>query len=171
MNKYRIVDNADDIFAMSKLTKKLADRKRAGRIEDFIYFSPVNGPHGPRIKFCGGTAETNTTQSSPSYGFSIDGPTKVYLKDWMNKKNCPNAFDEEYLENIRQFISKNLSILLLVWYNKLDEADALTYLQGNFDFTWLKNQIQVDLSLQDSLEEIQNLHELHTFCKLHNLYR
>lgn len=157
-----------DVFAMAKISQKYADVSRVGKIDHYIYFSPMNSSHGPRIKFYGGTRETGRTQTSPAYGMSQNGPTKVYLKSWMNKDNCPNAFDENYLNNIRNFISSNLAILLLVWYEKLDQSDALHYFEGNISWQSLLESIEVDSYI---ILKCKNNQDLNNFCIQNNLYK
>ena len=154
------------VFGMAKLSEKRADKNLVGEFDRFIYFSGNNGQHGPRLKFYGGKADTDTTKQAPSYSFSKTGPGKVIIQPWMNKKNCPNAFNDQHLNLIRNFINKFLPILLLVWYFRLDENDALDFFEGRISFLQLLDQTNLD---SDKFI-IHNLEELHQYCLSKNLY-
>ena len=115
----KILDEKMPIFEMAKLTKKRANSSICGNIGEFIYFSPILAGHSPRIKFYGGSAETDTSQTSPSLLFSPNGVGDVEPERWHNKKNCPNAYDDNYISMVAQFADKFLSLLLLVWFKRL----------------------------------------------------
>lgn len=160
--------NEDIFYEMSKLTQKYADEELCGDFGEFIYFSPCLDSHGPRVKFYGGTKETSTTRNAPTLAFTNNGETTIELASWMNKKNCPNAFDNNYIQKISDFIQKFLPILLLVWYGKLDEADALKYFEGDLSLEELL------LCVTDTKEDIikyKNLKDLHNFCLNNNIYK
>ena len=40
----------------------------------------------------------------------------------MDKKNCPNAFDRTVVSNLSKFVNAVLPLLLLMWYERIDEA-------------------------------------------------
>lgn len=166
----RLVHNHEDSFCMDKIMERLADPSITGVIHNYIYFSPVNGGHGPRIKFYGGTKETSTTQKSPAFGFDKTGPTEVKLMPWMNAKNCPNAFDEAFLDDIRTFIGSHLAILELVWHNHLDEGIALAYFHGQLSFQDLLNEIDY-AEKYEAIDTLKSEDELNEFCKQNDLYK
>ena len=162
----RVIDESENIFEMSKLIKPQAS-KDFGDFGEFIYFSPCLDSHGPRIKFYGGTKETSTTRKAPTMKFTKTGDTEVEVYQCMNKKNCPNAFDATYTDKVHKFIQKTLPILLLVWFEKLDEAWALEYFKGNISLKEL-------LTYVDGINNttfITTLTELHKYCVEQNLYK
>ena len=157
----------DNIFCMSKLTDKYADISLTGDFGQFIYFSPVMHSGGPRIKFYGGTKQTNRTKTAPTLVLSKRGAETVELADWMNKQNCPNAFDDEYLSKVEPFANKFISILLLVWFNHLDESDALAYFNGQLSWEDLLESIDIE---DEDLLDCSTLEELHRYCLLNDYY-
>ena len=103
----RFIESSTTIEAMSKLKYKFADKTLFDvNFGEFIYFSPVLDSHGPRIKFYGGSKETSTTRTAPSLTFGVDAPCTVLIQSWMNPKNCPNAFDEDYIRDLVQTVQK-----------------------------------------------------------------
>lgn len=140
-----------------------------GDIGKYIYFSQCLDSHGPRVKFYGGTTETGNTRNSPWLRFDKDGNTEVEVAAWMNKKNCPNAFDEEYVAKVAKFVITNLPILLLVWFEKLDEDDALDYFKGILDWSTTLTKIDFD-SVDIALEKIKTMKDLDNICRKFNLY-
>lgn len=166
-----IKEETEYIYEMAKLIQPLAD-KSLGDIGKFIYFSANNGQHGPRVKFYGGTKESETTRNAPTMKFDINGNTSVELADWMTKKNCPNAYDKSYTQKVHNFINNTLPILLLVWFYKLDEGWALEYFQGRIALSDLLPHCEdVDDSTYDKLVKINSIEELHKFCKKNDLYK
>lgn len=160
------------IFEMSKLTKKYASVD-FGDFGEYIYFSQKNSSHGPRIKFYGGTKETSTTQNSPTMSFDVYGNTKLEDLGNLNRKNCPNAFDSKYLAKVSAFINKTLPILLLVWFYKLDEADALEYFKGNLTLKEVVECIipsDIPANIYEQLINVETLSELHKLCLKYNIY-
>jgi len=157
---------SESIFAMSKIVKKYAISDIVQEIGEFVYFSECNSSHGPRIKFYGGTKETSTTEKAPTLEFDSDGNCTVRLADWMDKKNCPNGYDKKYISNLDKFVKTNISILLLVWFYHLDEADALAYFHGQITFEDLLDSVKYDLP-----STVNSLSELDTFCRQHDLYK
>lgn len=161
----RLIRASEDIFAMSKIVRKYANSTIRENIIDYVYFSECNSSHGPRIKFNGGTEETANTKNAPSLAFTNKGDCTLEIANWMNKKNCPNAFDNEYVESLERFVKSQRPILLLVWYKHLDEADALAYFHGQIDFNDL-----VDSILYDVDANIASIEALDNYCIAHELY-
>ena len=160
--------NEDIFYEMSKLTQKYADEELCGDFGEFIYFSPCLDSHGPRVKFYGGTKETSTIRNAPTLAFTNNGETTIELAAWMNKKNCPNAFDNNYIQKISDFIQKFLPILLLVWYGKLDESDALKYFEGDLS---LENLLLCVTDTDKDITKYKELKSLHDFCINNNIYK
>ena len=164
-----LVKDREDIFCMSKITEKRAVESRTGKVHDFIYFSLCLDSHAPRIKFYGGTRETKSTRTAPSMSFGVTGNPKVIMFDWMNKKNCPRAFDDEVIKDLKDFIIRNRPILLLVWFDKLDEADALEYFHGIIDWDELIACIEWE---DNQIEHIcKTMDQLHEQCMKYNMYQ
>jgi len=161
----------DELIEMVRIDAKYANKAITGPIPGFIYFSHCNGHHGPRVKFYGGTNETKYTENAPLYEFGIDGPKDVFLPDWMNKNNCPNAFDKNCIDVVKIFIERHLAILLLTWFNKLDEADVLEYFLGHISFDVLLDQIDVSGSVKDIILECKTEKDLYKVCKELDLYK
>lgn len=162
----------DDIFCMSKLTAKKADISITGKIYGFIYFSEALAGHGPRIKFAGGTVETNTTQTSPSLLISQNGAEELELQPWMNKKNCPNAFNDKIVTAVFEFADKFVSLLLLTWFRKLDESETLDYFYGREPLSELLENIEnVSDDVYEEIQCCETLMDLHQFCLKNKLYR
>lgn len=162
----------DTILEMAKLMSDYADEELCGDFGEFIYFSPSQDSHGPRVKFYGGTKETSKTKKAPSLAFTNLGKTELILQPWMDKKNCPNAFDKEYVEKVHNFIQRTLPILLLVWYDKLDESRALKYFEGSLPIDKLLSYC-TDIK-EDNLRKIKSftdLKELHKFCLKNSVYK
>lgn len=162
----RLIRAQEDILAMSKIVNKYAIPSIADKVGKYIYFSECNSSHSPRIKFYGGTSETSATKDAPSLSFDTEGNCTLEIADWMNKKNCPNAFDIDYVDKIESFVKYALPILLLVWFKHLDEADALAYFHGQIDFAELLDCIDTHTP-----ESIQRIRDLDNFCRENNLYK
>lgn len=160
-----MIRSSEDILAMSKIVDKYAISDIKSDLTKFIYFSECNSSHGPRIKFYGGTAETFSTKDCPALAFNAKGECQLELADWMNKKNCPNAFDNDCLLKLEHFIRTYYPILLLVWFKHLDEADALAFFHGQITFDALIENIDYAVSNQ-----ISNLSELDKYCIDNDLY-
>lgn len=162
----------DDIFAMSKLTAKKADKNITGKIYGFIYFSEALAGHGPRIKFDGGTSETNTSQTAPTLILSKNGAEEIELQNWMNKKNCPNAFDNRVLNAVTDFANKFISLLLLTWFRKIDESETLDYFQGRESLSeLLKTVDNVSDEIYEEIQLCETLDELNEVCLNNKLYK
>lgn len=154
----------DDIFAMSKIKKEYSRSDITNLIPEFIYFSEIRAGHGPRIKFYGGTKQTKNKEDLPSIRFEpYSDVTEVETLPWMNKKNCPNAYDPDVLNKLREFIQYVKPVLLLVWYRQVDEADALEYFHNHLS-------LQDMLEKNDSYLEPCTLEYLDSYCRDHNLY-
>lgn len=168
----RFIESSTTIEAMSKLKYKFADKTLFDvNFGEFIYFSPVLDSHGPRIKFYGGSKETSTTRTAPSLTFGVDVPCTVLVQSWMNNKNCPNAFDEDYIRDLVKTVQKIKPLLLLVWFNRLDEAETLKYFEGDYSWNDLLESVQdVDDSIMNEILKCKNLKELDACCKKYNLY-
>ena len=161
----------DYVCEMSKLTKKHADSS-FGDFGEFIYFSPKNSSHGPRIKFYGGTKETSKTMNAPTMTFDHDGNTSLGSLGNLNRKNCPNAFDTKYINKVSEFIHKALPILLLVWYDKLDESDALNFFEGQYSYEeTIGSCYDIDDYILKQMLQTDNLNDLHLVCKKYNVYK
>jgi hypothetical protein len=162
----------EDIFCMSKLTVKRADQFITGKIPVFIYFSVQNSSYGPMIKFDGGTSETDVTSTAPTLLLTKNGAGNIVLQDWMNKNNCPNAFNKKIVDAVSNFADKFISLLLLTWFERLDESETLDYFQGRESWNeLLLNIINVPDDIYADIIHCESLDELHSFCLHHNLYR
>lgn len=162
----------DSFMEMAKLIPDYADELLCGDFGDFIYFSPKLHPAGPRVKFYGGTKETSTTRKAPTLAFTNTGETTLELANWMNKKNCPNAFDSEYVEKVHNFVNRLLPILLLVWYGKLDEARALKYFEGAITLTKLLTYLrEISENHIKYLRTCETLDQIQEYCLKNNLYK
>lgn len=150
---------------MSKIVDKYAITPVSKDIGKFIYFSECNASHGPRIKFYGGTKDTSSTRKSPTLKYTKSGNCSVELADWMNKDNCPNAFDAAYIQKLSNFIANYKSILLLVWFKRLDEGDALAYFHGQIPFRELISDIEYDVP-----DTVKSAKQLDEFCLKNKLY-
>lgn len=156
----------EDVFCMSKITKEFAIPEIAPLIGEYVYFSESNSSHGPRIKFYGGTKQTSKTKDAPTLKFDNWGNCELELAPWMNRQNCPNAFDYKLLSKLEKFVVNYLPILLLVWFEHLDEAVALEYFHGNIALVRVLNSIDYELPVS-----IVSLQELDAYCRQHNLYK
>ena len=161
----RLVRASEDIFAMSKIVDKYAIDDVAANLKRFIYFSECNASHGPRIKFYGGSKETSSTKDAPTLAYDVSGNCTVELADLMDKKNCPNAFDDAYLTKLEWFINKYKPILLLVWFKHLDEADALAYFHGQISLDELIDDVDYRIP-----QNIRDLLQLDSYCRANDLY-
>jgi hypothetical protein len=161
---------SDTLLEMTKLIRKYASRSITGDFGDIIYFSEGRMSYDSKIKFYGGTSETAYTDKSPALLFDQNGAGKVEIKDWMNKENCPNAFDTNYVKIIKDFVNKQLSLLLLVWFRKLDESDVLEYFNGKVAYDCLLQTIEISQKIKNELLLCKNNQELHQFCIKYQLY-
>ena len=160
----RYIQSQEDIFAFAKLTSKYADISRTGEILDFIYFSPVQAGHAPRIKFYDGVHKK--TVDSPYIEFGVDDIPTIDKSQYSRKDN-PNVFDDTYVNTIISFVVRTRPILLLVWFMRLDQADALHYFEGSISWEELLNDIECD---NQNISKCSNYEDLHNFCKENDLY-
>lgn len=161
----------DTILEMAKLVPDYADESLCGDFGDFVYFSPCLDAHGPRVKFYGGTKETSTTRNAPSLAFTNTGETTVEVANWMDKKNCPNAFNAKYVQKVHNFIQRTLPILLLVWYFKIDEARALKYFEGAISLEKLLTYLtDIDEKHIKNIQKLTTLNDIHKYCIDNNVY-
>lgn len=163
-------ENTESLYEMAKLTRKNADLNVCGDIPLFIYFSKSNSSHSPRVKFYGGTKEVDSTDLSPSMQFSENGVGDIILQSWMNKKNCPNAFDKQIIEQVGTFVNKFKSLLLLVWFKRLDEDDLLEYFKGRLSWRDLLDCVEINENLKQQFISNNSLGALEKYCKENDLY-
>lgn len=150
----------DVVFAMTILRPKYLKNDIRELVNGFIYISPNEGRYGPRIKFYGGSNETKSSRSCPTIKFDKDGNCELVLAKWMNKDNCPNAFDKTVLEDLGSLIRTELPVLLLLWFNRLSEDDVIRYMEG----------LRILLSDNNIYLDTNDLKELDKYCRENNLY-
>ncbi len=159
---------ADETLWMSKLSEKYSETSITGKIHGFIYFSQSGLSPQPRIKFYGGSKETAHINDSPAIKFGVDKEPELELSDWMNEENCPNGFSPSVLSDVARFVNKFKTLLLLVWFHKLDEADLLAYFTGSLDWTSLVSMID---GPSPEIENCTTMQELDKISKKYHLYR
>lgn len=165
----KMIRSTEDIFCMAKLSDKYADMNLVGYFDKFIYFSQSQHSVGPRIKFYGGTKASINSRNAPALTFDKTGPKDVICEQ--SKSDAPNAYDKDYIEILCKFVNKFLPLLLLVWYEYLDEADLLEYFNGHISWNEIINDVDVmDDDLNQSIHSLKNTKELHEFCLNNNLY-
>ena len=166
-----IIEGESPLLEMAKIVKHNADKNICGDFGDYIYFSKAKGSHSARIKFYGGSKESNNTEDAPTMKFDNDGNTELVLQPRMNKKNCPNAYDKNYLKLVSNFVKRALPVLLLVWYGKVDESDAVRYFEGT---DTLERMIRFGTNMKPktahTLMKASNMEELHRLCKQLDVY-
>lgn len=153
----------EDIFGMSIVRTKHIRPELKQYIPTFIYISSSNSSHGSRIKFNGGSTETCDSTTAPTLKFDNEGNCTVITQKWMNKQNCPNAFDKKVIDNLQRFVKSVLPLLLLLWYRKIDEAAVVEYFIQVESFEELIKELEFPTS-------IQNMEDLDKYCKSNNLY-
>lgn len=159
----RVVRCHDNVFGMSRVRTKYSRPEIRNLIPGFVYVSSVESGHGPRVKFDGGTSETNKKDTCPSMEFDSNGNCQVVLQSWMTRKNCPNAFSPQVVSNVKEFVRIELPVLLLMWFEHLDEATAYNYLQGFVDLDDIVEELKAP-------ENISSLNQLDEYCRMKNLY-
>ena len=170
MIKLEYMEDKPLFCEMAKLTKKWAS-KEFGDFGNILYFSPKNHNGDPRVKFGGGTKETDRTENAPTLSFTKDFHYELILQPWMNSDNCPNAFDKKYIEKVENFVTKAMPILLFVWFLKLDEADALEYFKGNLTFHEIIAELKdIENKYYDEIQGLNNLDELYEYGMKNNLF-
>lgn len=94
----------------------------------------------------------------------------LILQSWMNKKNCPNAFNKAVLDKVERFINLVYPGLLLVWFQHLDESDLLDYLQGRDSWEAMLLNIICNDSAKQKILQCENWSDLDIVCKTYKLY-
>ena len=164
-------EDKSPMLEMARLNAEYADKTICGEIPLFIYFSPCQSGHSPRVKFYGGTKQTSTTRTAPSMSFDKDGAGKIILEKWMDKKICPNAYDKEVINQVATFVNKFKSILLLTWFEKVDEAQPLRYFEGRMSWRDLLDRVEIEEeTIKKEFIKCNGVHTLHEFCIKHDLY-
>jgi len=175
-------DGLEPIEAFAKLAIRSIDINRVEQFEAkgttpeikksfWIYFSPSQSSHGPRVKFYGGTKETRPTEKGISFAFGSDGATDVELENWQNdKKIAPLAFNDDVLLYVERFINTFLAGLNLVWYGRLEQHFLLNFMSGIETWEDMLQEIEIADNLYDELMQCKDFSALHLFCKKHNLY-
>lgn len=170
-NLIPIIDKTKPLIEMTKLMNEELDKSLFKGLNcRFIYFSQALSGHGPRIKFDGGTSESDTTQTSPSLAFDKDCNFKIKLVSRMNKKNCPNAFNNEIIDTLIKFVKRFLPILLLTWYEHLDDGHVAMFFRGTKTYEDLLCSARIPLDIKGSFVRCNTLEKLDDFCRANNLY-
>ena len=122
-----------------------ANMSRTGYFQEYIAFGNwVDSCDGPSIRFHGGSPFSGRLDNAPVMCFNIYGNCKIVPAMWMNENNCPNVYDDKFINQITTFIQINLPILYLVYNRFLDKEDALAYFKGTIDFkNLLKNSTPI----------------------------
>lgn len=167
----QLLNESEELFEMAKIMPEFAnDKNCGGKLDVYIYFSTCKAGHSPRVKFFGGTKETKNSDKAPTFTFDSNGAGEIILQPWMNKKTCPNAFNKSIINNVKKFINATLPILLMVWFDRLDESYALKYFEGSFDLNTLINKVDAEDYVKTELLKANNLNELHDMCKRFCMY-
>ncbi len=164
-------DKGKPLMEMSKLMNEELDKSLFKNLDcRFIYFSQVQAGHGPRIKFDGGTSQSDTTQTSPSITFDKNYNFEVKLAGHMDKKSCPNAFNKQIIDTLKKFITKFLPILLLTWYEYLDDGYVGMFFRGTKTYVDLLCSARIPLDIKDEFIRCTTLEKLDEFCRKNDLY-
>lgn len=164
-------DNSKPLFEMAKLMNEELNKFLFNDLDcRFIYFSQAQSGHGPRIKFDGGTSESDTTQTAPTITFNKDYKFEIKLAKGMNKKNCPNAFNKQIINTLISFIKKFLPILLLTWYEHLDDGYVEMFFRGVKTYGDLLCSARISLNIKDEFVRCSTLEKLDDFCRKNDLY-
>ena len=159
----RLVYQDMDIMCMAKLSEKYADHSITGDFGNFIYFSKAQHSVGPRVKFYGG-GNNLSTKGLPSLEFNVNGVGKVIG----DRKLYPNIDDEEYMTKVRGFVDKFRSLLLLIWYNWMEEDDLQHYLEGKLSWKRLMQSTGIPELTKCKNGNMEQLHKLCLQCGLYN---
>lgn len=159
----RLVKHKENLFGMSTIRSKNAIPEAKKLIPQFIYISSVDGNHGPRLKFSGGSSETDRSKTAPTMAFDNNGDCSLVLQKWMNKSNCPNAFDASVISGLKRFVKTFLPVLLLTWYERIDEGIAVEYMIAVSDLREIVEQVS-------DATNIRNLIDLDSYCRQNGLY-
>lgn len=170
--KHVVTASQQPIFTMSKLRSDLALIDRTGEIPGFIYFSEALAGHGSCIKFYGGSRETQNTTNCPSMLMSKEhGAEAVEVLPWHTKENCPNAWNTKVTDMVSEFVNRNLPLLLLVWFQKLDESYLLKYFEGAWSWkATLSYVTDISDDIKQQIIESQSVVDLHQLCIANQLY-
>lgn len=162
----------EPIFSMSKLRSDFASVDRTGEIPEFIYFSEVMVGHRPCVKFYGGTKETQNAANCPSMLMSKEhGAGDVEILSWHTKKNSPNAWNPKVTDRVAEFVDRNLPLLLLAWFRKLDESYLLQYFEGTWPWHDTLNYVtDVSDDVKRRVVKSKSVMDLHQICLMNNLY-
>ena len=158
----RLVHHDMDIMCMAKLMSEYADKSITGEFGKFIYFSQAQHAVGPRIKFFGG-GNNLSTQGAPSLEFNFHGIGKIIG----DVKQFPNIQNKKYMKNVYDFVDRFRPLLLLTWYNHLDEGLLQKYFEGSISWKRLMQSTNVPELVKCPNQDLETLHEL---CLKYNLY-
>lgn len=158
----RLIHYDMDIMCMAKLSDKYADTSITGDFGKFIYFSKAQHSVGPRIKFYGG-GNNLSTRGAPSLEFNINGVGKIIG----DKKIHPNINNTEYVNKVISFVNKFRPLLLLTWYNHMEEDDLQKYFEGSLSWKRLMQSTNIPELVKCPNQDLETLHEL---CLRYNLY-
>ena len=153
----------EDVFGMSMVRTRHLRPELKQYVPTFVYISHSDGGHGPRLKFNGGTSETNKSRTAPTLKFDSGGNCQVVTQKCMNKQNCPNAYDSNVVNGLSKFINLTLPLLLLLWYDRIDEASVVEYLVQVESFEEFLGEYNFPYS-------IKSMKELDTYCRKNNMY-
>lgn len=149
-----------------------ANMSRTGYFQEYIAFGNwVDSCDGPSIRFHGGSPFSGRLDNAPVMCFNIYGDCKIVPAMWMNENNCPNVYDDKFINQITTFIQINLPILYLVYNRFLDKEDALAYFKGTIDWcAMLSSVYRFPNEVYTGLFACENNAQLHEFCVLEGLY-
>lgn len=143
-----------------------------GEIPFDIYISDkLPGKERPLIKFDGGTEKTQGQKTMPSMFVTSTGSGAIELQMFMNKENCPNAYDKDKIAVLDRFLEKYHTILMLVWYKKLEKAEAIRFFKGAESLNQvIQNITDVDETVKDLLQNVTTLQEVADIMMKHRVY-
>lgn len=117
----QLVENFKSIGVTDSLWEMAGVSQKRTGLKVYLYISPKQGKHGPRIKFVNGY-ETKMIQGNlvpMTISDSPEIPIKANLK-----------ISEQDLANLKSWVILNKDILLRLWNNEFDdETDAIQLLQ------------------------------------------
>lgn len=159
----RYIKSAEDVFGMSKIYNDRCLNSVKGTIPEFVWVSSQYASHGPRLKFNGGTAESNKKHNSPTMKFDCDGNCQVVYTKAMNRKNCPNAYDSKVIDQLTAFVHTMLPVLLLMWFERVREDICEDYIRGYLPLSEITQQLNCPAY-------VTTLSQLDTYCRENDLY-
>lgn len=165
--KYRTV-----IDRLCVLKSTDVDTDRTGRFQGYVAFGDwTDCSDGPSVRFHGGTPFSSRLDNAPVMHFNIYGDCKLELAMWMNQYNCPNLYDDQFINQITSFVQTNLPILYLVYERYLDKEDAKNYFEGRIDYEILLSSIyRISETLYSGVISCENNAQLHKFCVGEQIY-